>query len=73
MAVTLCPIALAVGCRKCPVFKVCPVKGLIGDQRPRADEPAVTEPPRRAKHAAKPGNPGPKRKRSRSGPRRRGR
>ena len=33
MAVTLCPIALAVGCRKCPIFKVCPVKGIIGDQR----------------------------------------
>lgn len=29
---TLCPIAIAVGCKKCPVFKVCPVKGLIGDQ-----------------------------------------
>lgn len=28
---TLCPIAIAVGCKKCPVFSVCPVKGLIGD------------------------------------------
>lgn len=28
---TLCPVALAVGCKKCPVFSVCPVKGLIGD------------------------------------------
>ncbi|MBT9494105.1 MAG: hypothetical protein IV107_17565 [Paucibacter sp.] len=28
---TLCPVAIAVGCRKCPVFKLCPVKGLIGD------------------------------------------
>ena len=27
----LCPIAIAVGCKKCPVFKVCPVKGIIGD------------------------------------------
>jgi hypothetical protein len=34
----LCPVALAVGCRKCPVFNVCPVKGVIGDYRP--DEPA---------------------------------
>ncbi|MFO1307441.1 MAG: hypothetical protein U1F64_03230 [Burkholderiales bacterium] len=33
MAVTLCPIAIAVGCRKCPIFKVCPLKGVIGDQR----------------------------------------
>ena len=28
---TLCPIAIAVGCRKCPIFAVCPVKGIIGD------------------------------------------
>jgi hypothetical protein len=30
----LCPVALAVGCRKCPVFNVCPAKGIIGDYRP---------------------------------------
>jgi hypothetical protein len=28
---TLCPIALAVGCKKCPAFSVCPLKGVIGD------------------------------------------
>ena len=28
---TLCPIALVSGCAKCPIFKVCPVKGVIGD------------------------------------------
>ncbi|MEO8739578.1 MAG: hypothetical protein ABI537_07735 [Casimicrobiaceae bacterium] len=33
---TLCPIALAVGCRKCPIFKVCPVKTVIGDYTPPA-------------------------------------
>ena len=27
----VCPVALAVGCAKCPVFKVCPAKGIIGD------------------------------------------
>lgn len=31
---TLCPIALAVGCKKCPVFSVCPVKSVIGDYKP---------------------------------------
>ena len=31
---TLCPIALAVGCRKCPAFSVCPLKGVIGDYKP---------------------------------------
>lgn len=30
---TLCPIALAAGCKKCPAFSVCPLKGLIGDYR----------------------------------------
>jgi hypothetical protein len=28
---TLCPIAIVAGCKKCPVFSVCPVKSLIGD------------------------------------------
>jgi len=27
----LCPVAMAVGCRKCPVFNVCPAKGILGD------------------------------------------
>ena len=30
---TLCPIALQVGCKKCPIFAICPVKGIIGDYR----------------------------------------
>lgn len=30
---TICPIALVVGCRKCPAFTVCPLKGVIGDYR----------------------------------------
>lgn len=28
---TLCPIAVVVGCKKCPVFSVCPLKTVIGD------------------------------------------
>jgi hypothetical protein len=27
----LCPVAIAVGCRKCPIFSVCPLKSSIGD------------------------------------------
>jgi len=27
----LCPVAIAVGCAKCPVVNVCPAKGIIGD------------------------------------------
>jgi hypothetical protein len=38
---TLCPIAIAVGCQKCPVFKVCPLTRVIGDQ-PAADEKTAT-------------------------------
>jgi hypothetical protein len=30
---TLCPIALVVGCKKCPAFSVCPLKTVIGDYR----------------------------------------
>jgi hypothetical protein len=38
---TLCPVALAAGCRKCPIFAVCPLKGVIGDQK--KDAPAKAE------------------------------
>ncbi|HTN03512.1 hypothetical protein [Planctellipticum variicoloris] len=31
---TVCPVALAVGCKKCPIFAVCPVKTIIGDYKP---------------------------------------
>jgi hypothetical protein len=30
---TLCPIAIVAGCKKCPAFTVCPLKGVIGDYR----------------------------------------
>ncbi len=29
---TICPIALAVGCKKCPVYAVCPLTTVIGDE-----------------------------------------
>jgi len=35
---TLCPIAIAVGCRKCPAFSVCPLKSVIGDYTPPKPE-----------------------------------
>jgi hypothetical protein len=31
---TLCPYALVSSCRKCPIVKVCPLKGVIGDHQP---------------------------------------
>ncbi len=45
---TLCPVALAVGCKKCPVFAICPLKGVIGDYR----LPAAT-PSKQPTHSAK--------------------
>jgi hypothetical protein len=43
---TLCPIALAVGCKKCPAFSVCPLKGTLGDYKPddKADKPSAGSP-----------------------------
>ena len=35
---TLCPIAIAAGCAKCPAVSVCPLKGVIGDYK-KPDEP----------------------------------
>jgi hypothetical protein len=33
LAMTLCPIALAAGCQKCPAFSVCPLKSVLGDYK----------------------------------------
>ena len=40
---TLCPIAVVAGCQKCPAFKVCPLKTVLGDQpnKPAADNRAA--------------------------------
>ncbi len=36
---TLCPIALTAGCRKCPAVSMCPLKSVLGDYRPEDDKP----------------------------------
>ncbi len=38
---TLCPVALTAGCKKCPVFSVCPVKSIIGDYKKDSEKSAV--------------------------------
>lgn len=38
----ICPIAIAVGCPKCPMFKVCPVKTTLGGY---VEAPAKKEAP----------------------------
>jgi len=40
---TLCPIALLVGCKKCPLFRICPLKGVIGDHRKSTEPPPKQE------------------------------
>jgi hypothetical protein len=36
---TLCPVAIVAGCKKCPIFSVCPVKSQIGDYEPDKKTP----------------------------------
>jgi hypothetical protein len=47
---TLCPVALAVGCKKCPAFTVCPLKSVIGDYKKPEETP---QPPGKAQTGAK--------------------
>ena len=44
----LCPIALAVGCKRCPAFSVCPLKTVIGDaDKTKSDAAPNPVPPRK--------------------------
>jgi hypothetical protein len=49
---TLCPIAIAVGCKKCPAFSVCPLKGSLGDFK-KEEEAKPTVKPAQAGNGAK--------------------
>jgi hypothetical protein len=43
---TLCPIAIVAGCKKCPAFRVCPLKSVIGDApAPGASKPSAASTP----------------------------
>jgi hypothetical protein len=53
---TLCPIAVVAGCRKCPAFSICPLKGVIGDYKPDTEQaPEHPTPPRERPSAGKRG------------------
>lgn len=28
----ICPIAIYAGCKACPIYKLCPAKGVLGDE-----------------------------------------
>ena len=38
---TICPVALAVGCNRCALVKMCPLKGVLGDYE--KEEPVQEE------------------------------
>ena len=40
---TICPIALAVGCEKCSAFKFCPLTTVLGDQEKKDEWDRVWE------------------------------
>lgn len=41
---TICPIAVVAGCQKCPAFKICPLKGVLGDSPPKVSAEPATKP-----------------------------
>lgn len=50
---TLCPIAIVAGCQKCPAFKICPLKGMLGDKPPPPAPTKIRAPRRRGAAARK--------------------
>lgn len=49
----ICPVAIAVGCKKCPVFKICPATFTLGDQKKAAADDEKTPSKPASKSAAK--------------------
>lgn len=49
---TLCPIALVVGCKKCPAVTICPLKSVIGDY-PKPEETQTKQDAEKAQTSAK--------------------
>jgi len=45
----VCPVAIAIGCHKCPIVRVCPAKSIIGDYKaPDVDATQPLPTPRRS-------------------------
>ena len=49
---TLCPVAVVAGCKKCPVFAICPLKSVIGDFK-KPDETKAKQHAQKGKGGAK--------------------
>ena len=41
---TLCPIALMATCNKCPAVGFCPLKEVLGDHKPEANDREAAKP-----------------------------
>jgi hypothetical protein len=50
---TVCPIAIVAGCRKCPAFSVCPLKTVLGDQAKKDADSSTAKPAPRSAGAKK--------------------
>lgn len=40
---TICPLAIVAGCSRCPIVKLCPAKGIIGNYQASDAEPAQAD------------------------------
>ena len=40
---TVCPIAIVAGCEKCPALRICPLKTVLGDYRPKETNNAASK------------------------------
>lgn len=49
---TVCPIAIVAGCRKCPAYSMCPLKGVIGDYKKEDDAAPAAAPGDKKKSAS---------------------
>jgi hypothetical protein len=50
---TLCPIAIVAGCKKCPAYAICPLKNVIGDADPPAAKRTEQAAPKKQTKGAK--------------------
>lgn len=41
---TVCPIAVVAGCRKCPAYSICPLKTVLGDAAKSGKDGADAKP-----------------------------
>ncbi len=40
---TVCPIAIFSGCKKCALLEICPLKTVLGDYKPEDDKKSASK------------------------------